>query len=349
MAASNIIKLTGARELPPRASRAIRREMDTLEVTPEVAARWRKPDFQRELRVTPKVRRIVLEIRKTQIIPGILTLGVWEGNTYLVDGQHRCEAFRLACDPDFRCFDEPEERDLVGKKGPEVPPIAVAYADVRIGYFDSMEAMSDEFLDLNSALVRMKLDDFLRGLEATNPHLAAIRRACPFVGYDRVRTSEGRLLLSMASAIRVWFGSAGSCPNSGPGSTDAAKMLDAGQVRDLTDFLKACYEAWGRDKGNYRLWGMLNLGVLMWLWRRSVLGQGQDSGSRATRIGREDFIRCLMALSASQRYVDWLGGRLLKDRDRSPCYAKIRDLFSNRLVEAGHKKPRFPQDDWAKS
>ncbi len=338
--ASNIIRITGAREVSQRAPRTVRREMDTLVVSPAVVEKWRKPTFQRDLRVTRKVREVAGVIRREGVIPGIVTLGVMQGDTYLIDGQHRIEGLRMACDRDFRVDDD---------DGQDVPFIKEAYADVRIGYYESMADMGEEFVEINSALVRMKNDDILRGLEGLNPHLAAIRRKCPFIGYDRVRTGDGRVLISMATSIRVWFGSVGNVPNPGPSSTDAANMLDSDNVTMLTDFMSVCFESWGRGKENFRLWTSVNLGILMWLWRRAVLGEGANAATRTTPIGRPDFGRCLMALSANQRYVDWLVGRSLKDRDRSPCYARIRDIFATRLTELGQKKPRFPQDDWTKT
>lgn len=325
---NNVIKMPGISELSRGAPRGIRSHMDTLELTPKGVRAWKRPPFQREMRMTDKVKALVAEIAADGgVLPGIITLGKYDGDTYLVDGQHRAEAFLLA-------------------------DLPIGYADVRICEFGSLAEMSEEFVKLNSALVRMKTDDIIRGLEAVNPHIASLRRRVPFVGYDGIRRGDqARILLSMAVAIRTWFGST-ITPTNGPSSTEAVKMLTEDSVGKLAKFLQVCFEAWGRDKQNYKLWSTLNLGILMWLWRRAVLGEGAPAlkgARRATELDSDQFQRCLMALSADPKYSEWLIGRSMGDRDRSPAYARIKDIFSRRLASEGGKNIRFPSDEWSKS
>jgi hypothetical protein len=278
--------------------------------------------------VNPKVLKLVEDIKvQDGVLPGILTLGKLDGEIYLVDGQHRAEAFLLS-------------------------EMMTGYADVRICHFETMAEMSEEFITLNSALVRMRNDDIIRGLEALNPHVAAIRRRCPHIGYDGVRGTRARVLVSMASVLRTWFGSAGATPTTGPSSTDAVKMLDDGQVAQLCSFMTVCYEAWGNDKEHFRLWSSLNLAVLMWLWRRVVLGTGLPpyrGGTRVVTMKTDQFMRCMMSVAADPKYSEWLIGRALRERDRSPCYARVREIFGRRLALDGIKSARFPQEDWTKS
>jgi hypothetical protein len=298
--------------------------MDTLELTPKGVRAWKKPPFQRDLRINERVRQLVEDIRRDGgVVPGTITLGRLDGDIYLVDGQHRAEAFLLS----------------------EMP---AGYADVRICTFETMADMSEEFVRLNSSLVRMRNDDIIRGLEAVTPELAAIRRKCPFIGYSNIRNGQGsRTMLSMAVAIRGWFGSAGAIPTNGPSSTDAVKMLDDDNAAKICRFQVACFEAWGVDRQNYRLWSSLNLGVLAWLYRRVVLGEGVDKNlRRSTAITPEQFGKCLMALSADPKYTEWLIGRSMGERDRGPCYARIKDVFARRLAMDGIKGARFPQGEW---
>lgn len=57
-----------------------------------------------------------------------------------------------------------------------------------------------------------------------------------------------------------------------------------------------------------------------------------------------------MALGADADYGDWLVGRALTDRDRAPCYARIRAIFAKRLVQDDPgKRHLLPQPAWAKS
>lgn len=320
-----VIKMPGTREAPKN----VRSVMDTLLLTIGGIDRWKRPAFQREQHMTVKVIALIEELKQNGgVIPGIITLGKLTGETYLIDGQHRIAAFRES-------------------------GLEEGYADVRICHFDSMAEMGEEFVKLNSALVRMKNEDILRGLEGMNPHLAAIRRKCPFIGYDHVRivppgTTGSKVLLSMAVAIRTWYGSE-KTPTTGPSSPASANMLNETDVKMITDFFAACFEAWSNDKSNFKLWGSLNLCILMWLWRRVVLGQDaaqRHGGSKPLRLTRDQFVACMMTLSADGRYSDWLVGRSLGDRDRGPCYTRIRETFVRRLAGFDMRAPRFPKSDW---
>lgn len=321
---TNVLKMPGISELTRSAPRGVRSHMDTLELTPKGVRAWKRPPFQRELRINDKVKQLVEDIKRDDgVVPGTITLGRMDGDIYLVDGQHRAEAFLLS-------------------------EMATGYADVRICDFATMADMSEEFVRLNSSLVRMRNDDIVRGLEAVTPELLAIRRRCPFVGYSMVRSGQGsRTMVSMAVAIRCWFGSQGATPTTGPNSVESVKMLTDDTAAKLCKFLTACHEAWGNDRQNYRLWSTINLGVLMWIYRRVVLGEGLDQKlRRSITMTQEQFVKCLMALSADPKFPEWLVGRNLGERDRGPCYARIKDIFARRLAMDGMRGAKFPQGDW---
>jgi hypothetical protein len=322
-------KLPGLQALPKNTPRSVRSVMDTMVITPGSIDQWKKPTFQRELRATPRVLEAAAQIKDEGILPGVLTLGKLGGETYLLDGQHRVEAFRLAGIPE-------------------------AYVDVRICTFESMGEMGEEFVRLNSSLVRMKNDDIMRGLEGSNESLRMLRRRCPFVGYDHLRMAgaDGRakVLLSVTVAVRTWFGSGTPTPVAGPSSMEAVKTLDQKETEQMTTFLSLCYDAWGGDAANFKLWCSLNLVLLMWLYRRVVLAEGgKHANNRYIQMTASQFQKCMVALSANPMYVDWLRGRNISDRDRSPCYMRIRDIFVRRLSEMDIKGARFPAADWTKS
>jgi len=325
---SNVLKMPGIKEVPKDTPRTDRSSMETMLLTPQGVERWRKPPFQRELRETPRVVALAEEIKKESgILPGIITLGQLGGELYLVDGQHRLHAFKLS-------------------------GLSEGLADVRVRYFKTMAEMSAEFIELNGALVRMRTDDITRAQEERNEHIAQLRKRCPFVGYDHIRSAGGKTLLSMATAIRIWFGSAGETPSTGPASSDAINMLNAEEGDKLARFLQMCFAAWGRDTEHFRLWSALNLGILMWLWRRIVLGTNLPpyrGGSRILSIKADTFEKCCMGLAADSRYTEWLIGRALRERDRPPCYSRIREIFTRRLAIEGIRGPRFPHEDWTKS
>jgi hypothetical protein len=83
----------------------------------------------------------------------------------------------------------------------------------------------------------------------------------------------------------------------------------------------------------------------MWLWRNTVLaGYSQKS----VRLTAGQFGKCLMALSADGPYLDWLVGRLLSERDRSPCFARLRAIFVRRIeADRPGVKILMPGPTWA--
>jgi len=304
------------------AERVTRTTTDTIEITPKLAASWKSPPFQRPLRINDKVRNVALKIRTDGgVIPGILTLGVLAGVTYLLDGQHRRESFLMS----------------------ELP---VGYVDVRTRHFDTMAEMADEYIELNSKLVPLKPDDILRGLETGNDHLVTLRKRCPFIGYDNIRRSDKSPVLSMSSALRVWFGSEKESPvttNISP--IGVSSQLTEMEVQQMSGFMSIAHAAWGNDPVNQRLWGALNLILCAWLYRRTVLTQY----GRSIRLDKETFKKCLMSLSADPDFVAWLMGRNLSERNRAPAFNRMKSIFSRRIeIEIG-KKGALPAPEWSHS
>lgn len=121
--------------------------VDTIKVTPAIVKSWLIGPHQRPLRVNDKVRALAEEIKNDGgVWPGMVTLGQIGAKTYVLDGQHRREAFLLSGQPE-------------------------GYTDVRVHFFDNLEDMGPEFVRLNSCLVRMGPDDlfggFARSLDTT--------------------------------------------------------------------------------------------------------------------------------------------------------------------------------------
>lgn len=319
----NVISISGAREAP----KAVQSRMETIIITQAMANGWRIPPFQRPLRLNDKVRAVSEQIKNSECIEGVLTLGKLKNDTayYLVDGQHRTEAFKLS-------------------------DIAEAIADVRVVNFDNMGEMADEFVRLNSSLVKMRPDDILRGLESSTPALQQIRKSCEFVGYDNIRRSGTSPIVSMSALIRCWVASTYETPSAtgGLSAAGAAQTLDQTSVQNLVAFLATAHASWGRDPEYYRLWGNLNLTLCMWLWNRLVMDRDRFGNKKYIVLNVTEFKRCLMAVSANADYVEWLRGRNLSDRDRSPCYSRVKSIFVKRLSEDSKgKKILLPQPAWA--
>lgn len=296
--------------------------LDTLEFTPEMIAKFKLPSGQRPLRENNKVRELAMQIKADGgVIPGIITLGKMDGSYYIIDGQHRLHAFLMSCEP----------------KG---------YADCRLLHTDNMQDINREFVELNSRLTQMRPDDFLRGMEDSTPTLQTVRKLCPYVGYDLVRKSACTgPIVSMSSILRTWRSSAMESPGSVSQTAQelAIDMVEA-DTAQLTDFLALAHDAFGRDVEFRVLWGSLNLGLCMWLYRHMVLTQYSP---KTPKLDKVTFKKCLMALSADSTYLDWLVGRRLGERDRSPAYSRLKALFASRLAIELGRKVALPAPDWS--
>lgn len=318
-----VISITGAREAP----KAVQSRMDTLIINQEMVNQWRIPPFQRPLRVNEKVRLVAEQMKSSESIEGVITLGRpgTDQALYIVDGQHRVEAFKLS-------------------------GLAEVIADVRICLFANMSEMSDEFVRLNTSLVRMRPDDILRGLESSTPAMMAIRRSCEFVGYDQIRRGKSSPIVSMSALLRSWSAASGETPatNGGGSAASLAQSLDQTSLSNLIGFLATAHAAWGRDAEYHRLWGNLNLTICMWLYNRLVIDRDRFGNKRYAVLTLPEFKKCLMSVSADGDYLAWLPGRNLNDRDRSPCYSRLKAIFSRRLAEEskGKKRP-LPSPAWA--
>lgn len=319
---SEVVMMKGTKQAP----KAVRSKMDTLMLTPSIIEAWIAPPFQRPLKMNERVRAIAEELKHNGgVIDGVLTLGSVQGDTalYLLDGQHRVAAFRLS-------------------------DLQECIADVRICAFANLGEMGDEFVKLNSSIVRMTPDDVLRGMEGTIPAIHNIKDACKFVAYNNVRRANGGPVLSMSSAIRGWFGSNGETPKQITTSAVVlAREMLAADAQELIKFLNLARSAWGEDPQNYRLWTALNLCLCMWLYRKLVIDKNTRGTRRYVVVNPDIFKKCLMSVAANTDYVDWLVGRGLSERNRAPCYLRLKSIFVSRLkLEYHNEKPTMPQPAW---
>lgn len=315
-----------------RPPKSLQSSMETQILTIEQVNKWRLPPFQRPLRINAKVLAIAEQLKCDGVsISGVMTLGKLRGDpgpAYLVDGQHRAEAFR--------------------QSGMEE-----IIADVRTVNFDTMSEMAEEFVNLNTAIVRMRPDDLLRGLTPTLPNVERVMKACPYIGYDNVRRgpkSTNSPVVSLSTVLRCWSNAHIETPNSGSSGqsiTHIATTLDEKSASELLRFMAAAHAAWGRDPEYYRLWGTLNMALCMWLYRRLVIETDRRAVARVIVLSETDFRKCLASLSANSGYLEWLVGRLLNDRDRSPAFVRIKQTFVRRLIEEGTAKPVLPSPAWA--
>lgn len=303
---------------------ATRSRMQHVRITKEIHESWQRPNFQRPLKVNQHVLDYLAKIKANgRTLPGVLTLGLFEGQLYLVDGQHRIEAFKMS----------------------ELPEI---WADVRVVEYDSQADMADAWYAMNSQLVPVRPDDKLRAAEESTPALAFIRARCPFVGYENIRRGAYNPILSMSQLLRSWYSANQETP--GATSRSVSTILEQLTMDDavrIVDVLDQFHQAWGRGAESHRLWNALNLTMCMWIYLRCVAAPASKT-ARSAILTREQFVRCLMALSADGDYNDWLFGRTAKERDRSPCYGRIKKLFTARLAADTGRKVNMPYPPWAK-
>jgi hypothetical protein len=316
---SNVIPLR-------KAPAAHRTRMDTLLVNESVLAGWKIPPFQRPLRINAKVLAIA-EIIKCDggVIPGTITIGYIERGTdagyYVIDGQHRLEAFKIS-------------------------GVGEGYADVRIIEHEDMIALGEEFVSLNSHIVMMRPDDVLRGLEGSLPLLTQLRARCPYIGYDNIRRSTSNAIVSVATVLRCWEGSAQESPVPGKSPANIARSLTTEGMEQLATFLEIASISFGREEPSWRLWSALNLILFMWLYRRLVLRQGHIT-PRMPKFTDQEFKRLMMAVAADEDYNDWLLGRRIGERDRGMAYNRIKLIMSHRLRAEGKSNPALPAPPWA--
>lgn len=297
--------------------------VDTIMFTRAEAEAWRLPPFQRPLRVNEKVRVLAAQIKETGVVPGVLTFGSLDRQEYLIDGQHRRQAFILA-------------------------DIELGFADIRRHYFDDLGEMAEEFVNLNSRLVVMRPDDILRGLESSIEPLARIREKCKFVGYDNIRRGTESPIMSMSLLLRAWSESASETPSSrAKGAAALATELTMEDADRIVQFLSVAHGAWGRDPEYARLWSGLNLVLCLWLWRRLILAPEPAKFRKRTEFSVELFGKCMMSLSADATYIDWLRGRRLGETDRTPAFRRIKEIFAKRVLSETKAKAILPQPEWA--
>jgi hypothetical protein len=312
----------------PLSARGKKKRVDTIILTAEVWESFERPEFQRNVTVNARLRQIAEELKQTGVFPGILTIGVFDARQWVIDGQHRGEAFKLS-------------------------GLGECMADVHYLECASMAEMADEFIDLNSAIVRFGADDVLRAMEqGGSAPLRLIRSECPWVGYGNIRRNPSSPLISMSATIRCWSGSSPDVPSNGGGSAKVlAESMSVDSAKSLARFQKLALASWGTDKQYARLWGQLNMTLSMWMFRRLVLRERTTNFTRTIALSDDQYAKCLQALSANSKYLDYLTGRMLNDDHRSPAYDRLRTIMANRLkgenISVGGGKSAMPSPSWA--
>ena len=176
-------------------------DMKVMAVTRKTIEGWAKPDFQRPVAENKNLGELAVQIQDQGWLLTAIYLGIWMGKTYLVDGQHRMQAFIAS-----------------GLEQMSVPVITKYYLDGAKG----LAAMCEDFLRINSHIKNPTANDMLKALEGKNSHIKEIRTNCPFVGYTHLRRTESAPILGMAQAIRALVVSRQEIPGSWMGKSAAS-------------------------------------------------------------------------------------------------------------------------------
>lgn len=345
-ATATALKMPGASALPRSFSKVGRPIFATEIITPDSLNQWSHPAFQRPLIINEDVknvaRRMQLEAAEDRegmcTIPGTVEFGRHEGKDVLIDGQHRIHgAFAMASGTR-----RIEGMDAVLVEGGVLAKCALV--DVKITPYETFAEMAEAFANFNKKLVALKPDDLLRAREESNPWLKAIRIACPFIGYDKNKNTKDTVMISMSAAIRTWFGS-GHTPASGPECDRAQRALDADESKHIISFFQAAEKAGWCEAQYTRLWSTLNIGLNMWIWRKTVLGTANKfrGGTASMVLTAAQYSECMKELRGSAEYQKWLASRSLRFQDRIPTYDYIKELFAPALARLGLVGARFPQ------
>ena len=287
------------------------------------------PKIQREFKCNPKVQGLAKVLPSLGAIPGTITLGVWEGKVYVLDGQHRLGAYQVYLTEG-------------GKDSIRAMLHWIFFDEGQGGY----AAMGKKFDELQMVLSKMTPDDSLRPLEHSTPVLQYIRKNCGFVGYDRLRKAARGRYLSMAVLIRAWLGSGTETPVSAPGTArDLVRVLSPDDAKNCTSFANLANEVWGAKPDIRQLWNSLNLTICMWLYRRMVLNP--EDG--VTALSPEQFKACVSRLSRKIDGYDYAGmlqGLTMNPANKRHAMSYHKKAISAGCREFGIRRVRFPEGPW---
>jgi hypothetical protein len=295
--------------------------MDAKIVSLDEMNSWQRPPFQRDEKLTAKVKDFAAGLKTNGgIVSGLILLGKLRGDEttiYLVDGQQR----RLACNTS-------NEKQF--------------YIEFCLKYYTSFVDMAEDFKRTNGRLVSFRPDDFLRAYEVTHPQLRLLHESCDFLGYSRGGSNHRGSVLTVSCALKCWFGAMQPSPAVYGQATELAEHLDEIQRQHMTTFFNTAYSAWESDRCNARLWTNLNLLMCMYLYRKLVLEP------RGNPLPKDMFRKCLLSVAANAGYSEWLVGRQQYERDRDPCFKRLKRIFLARLNSEYNGKCRiqFPKPEW---
>lgn len=305
-------------------------EVEMRVLTQEVFESWDSPPFQRPVSVGKNVAKASLTMQDTGCIMTAIYLGVWEGKTYIVDGQHRRVAFIGS-----------------GLDRVVAPVITKYYKDDTPGLLE----MCEDFLLIQAHIKNPTANDKLRALEPMSSGLQKIRKECPFVGYGGFRCNKNSPIVSMAQVIRSMVTS-GQEELGSPAKSAVvhAREMTLHEANSLTIFLKLAFEAWGRDKEHKPLWTPMNMSLCLWFFRRMLKAPSPNKDSKGD-VTQQQFSNIFFELLSNRRYRSLLqansGGRLGDPEVRNPVLKELMRAIKRSLKRDKVRDYYMPDPSWA--
>ena len=303
-------------------------EITEMTLTKEMVKAWEPPPFQRRVSVTREFRKLLEQIKRDGYIVSAIYLGIWNGKTYIVDGNHRTAAFFSS------------ERSTM-----RAPVIIRHYVNGP----DGLIQMCEDFLSISKHIKPPRPDDMLKALGATTGHVGLIEKACPFIGYSNLWKGKEFPVVNMARVIRCLAISKQDVPNSpSAGALDLARALTPEDTHCLITFMRGAFRAWGRDAEFRPMWGTLNLTLGLWFYRRMT--SGPDFHGKGEPMSPLPFSRYLVALAMSDRYRSLMAGKSgmrMHDPDtRNPVCREFMRVFARKLKKENLKNIFLPIPKW---
>jgi hypothetical protein len=318
--------------------------VDFITVSKKDTDKWEiPPEIQRPLKVNTKVIAVAQALPLTKKLEGTITLGFWDGVVWILDGQHRLAAFILA----------QEKYGLADRVN------ILCHIEV----FATRAAMAARFRLLQQSLLKMSPDDGLRPMAINTPSLQILTRECPFIGFGNIqRLFQTSQTLSMSVLLRCWHGSSFESPSlSNSSMSEYALSMSEAEACECASFLKLAFQVWARIPEYARLWGILNITLCMWFYRRMVL----EPASGITKLNPDQFrvwLGCLfedpLSIPRAQEkmnwispYRDWLIGKAMNIETRRIAAQQIK-LRALKFLPARTKHPakvrklKFPSAPW---
>lgn len=195
------------------------------------------PPSARNVIATNKFKEYVGKIDASGVIPGRLTIAIYNSEKYLVDGWHRMFAFHQTSRQS-------------------------ALAEVKYVQCKTAESMCRLFTDINEPIRSVSVSDKLRNIYGYNPDFKRL------VDKRKYLTFSGKKMGIMISVLLyAWFASKRESPFKASGKLiSLVEKMTREEFEVFGDLIDEIHEAW--DYRKPVLWRGLNMASVFWMLRQ---------------------------------------------------------------------------------